>query len=82
MSLENGDDAAGTFEALVLRYETPVLNLIRQRFEDIAAAEDLTMDVFLRAYRSFPDRSIGEAGPWLAAIARDVCQEQLQKLAE
>jgi len=45
-----GDDAS--FEILLQRYRTPVINFLFRMVRDTATAEDLTQEVFIRVYRA------------------------------
>jgi len=60
-----------SFEQLLLRYESPVFNFLRQLTRNRQDAEDLTQETFLRAYRSLYryDPSLSFA-TWLFTIAR------------
>jgi len=63
-----GDDRA--FEALVRGYKDRILNLARRIVLDADAAEDVTQDAFIQAYRQlhrFDGRS--RFGTWLYRIA-------------
>ena len=56
------------------RHLAPIWRYVRARVETDADAEELTAEVFLRAYRDRDrfDPSRGSAGAWLAGIARHV----------
>ncbi len=70
-----GDQNA--FEGLVNRYQNVVFSLARQRTTDLAQAEDVTQEVFLRAYRDLRKlRSPQKWGKWLYGIALNVTREQ------
>jgi RNA polymerase sigma-70 factor (ECF subfamily) len=62
------------FEALVYRYQRPVLNFIFRFLGDQAEAEDLTQEVFLRVWKSAetykPDAKFTT---WLYRIAINLC---------
>jgi RNA polymerase sigma-70 factor (ECF subfamily) len=45
-----GDDAS--FELLLQRYRTPVINFVFRMVRDTATAEDLAQEVFIRVYRA------------------------------
>jgi len=45
-----GDDTS--FETLLQRYRTPVINFLFRMVRDTATAEDLTQEVFIRVYRA------------------------------
>lgn len=75
---ERGDRAA--FEALVERHQRVVFGYLRARLFQAADAEDLTQEVFLRAYlaRARFDSS-RMVVPWLLGIARNLLREHARK---
>jgi RNA polymerase sigma-70 factor, ECF subfamily len=50
LDVKAGDDAS--FELLLRKYRTPLVNYLYRMVRDAAAAEDLAQEVFLRVYRS------------------------------
>src|SRR5579862_9780373 len=63
-----GDNAA--FGALYDHHAPRVYNLLRRMCKNMSAAEDLTQETFLAAYRSLSDwRGKGAFGTWLCGIA-------------
>jgi RNA polymerase sigma-70 factor (ECF subfamily) len=68
--------AAGSreaFDELVLRYQTPILNLARALTAGSADAEDLAQDVFVRAWRSLSGfRGDSTFSTWLYRVAINV----------
>lgn len=67
-----GDLAA--FETLVVRYQRRIYQLALRMTADRAAAEDITQDVFLTAWRQLPGIREGAAfGGWLYKIATNRC---------
>jgi len=67
------------FTAIVDRYKDRVYWLVR-RIVGSADAEDLTQEVFLRAYRALPAlRSGATLRTWLFRIARNLCLTELEK---
>src|ERR1700757_1888164 len=50
MDVKAGDTAS--FELLLQKYRTPVVNFLYRMVRDTAAAEDLAQEVFLRVYRA------------------------------
>src|SRR5215469_3078508 len=50
LDVKSGDDSS--FELLLRRYRTPVVNFLYRMVRDSAAAEDLAQEVFLRVYRA------------------------------
>ncbi len=50
LDVKSGDDSS--FELLLRKYRTPVVNFLNRMVRDTAAAEDLAQEVFLRVYRA------------------------------
>jgi RNA polymerase sigma-70 factor (ECF subfamily) len=50
LGVKSGDDSS--FELLLRRYRTPLVNFLYRMVRDGAAAEDLAQEVFLRVYRA------------------------------
>ena len=50
LDVKAGDEAS--FELLLRRYRTPLVNFLYRMVRDSAAAEDLAQEVFLRVYRA------------------------------
>ena len=73
---------AGQTEAyseLVRRYESRVLNFAHRALNDRALAEDLSQEVFVRAYRSLGRfRQDRKFRPWLMAIAANRIRDHLK----
>ena len=74
----SGDETA--FATLVGKYEKRVHALVLRKIGNFQDAEELTQDVFLRAYENLstlrdPDRFAG----WLYVIAKRVCVSWLRK---
>jgi RNA polymerase sigma-70 factor, ECF subfamily len=67
------DGDAEAFEALVRRYQSRIISLVRSYTRNAADAEDLAQDVFVRVYRSMR-RFRGESlfRTWLYTIALNV----------
>lgn len=64
------------FGFLYDRYARLVRAIVYDATSDYSAAEDLTQEVFLRAYRNLGTlRELDRFGPWLVGIARQVCRE-------
>lgn len=70
----------GAFETLVRRYQAEVWRLARRLVRDPTAADDVTQDAFLRAFRGLP-RYRGESkfSTWLFAIARNCAHDELRR---
>jgi RNA polymerase sigma-70 factor, ECF subfamily len=75
-----GEEAA--FERLVERYYQRIDRLAQHVVRQPMTAEDITQEVFLRAYRSLP-RFRGEASfySWLYRIAINLCLNYLRRQA-
>ncbi len=74
---EGSDDA---FRELVERFERPVFSLVVRMVRDRAAAEDLTQETFVKAYRALasydPRRRFSS---WLFKIAHNATLDQLRR---
>ena len=68
-------------EKLYKEYRGKVLGYIRSRVNDPHDAEDLCMDVFLKAYRASGDFDPDRASPgtWLFAISRNVVNDHFRR---
>ncbi len=69
------------FDAFVDRYKTRLLAYIHHRIDDIHRAEDITQEVFLRAFRTARRgayRGGASAGAWLFVIARNCITDYLR----
>ncbi|MCK9463984.1 MAG: sigma-70 family RNA polymerase sigma factor [Proteobacteria bacterium] len=71
---------AEAFEAIVARYQRPVLGLTRRYLRNAADAEDAAQEAFIRA---FVHRDRFDAArpllPWLLAVARHACLDRLRR---
>lgn len=66
----------GAFGELYDRYAAVVRALAWDATRNVAAMQDLTQEVFLRAFRHLPTlREPARFGPWLVGIARQVIRE-------
>ena len=78
------DDAragdTGAFEALVLRYQTRIVNYASAVVHDAGIAEDVAQETFVRAWRGL-DRFRGESSfkTWLYRIATNVARTHLDR---
>lgn len=73
-----GDRAA--FERLVARYQRPLFNFILRYLGDRPAAEDLTQEVFLRAFEAagrFEPRA--SVASWLFKIAYNLAMNEIKR---
>ncbi len=78
MALLQGGDRAALSE-LVARYHAPLLGyLFRLTVSDTALAEDLTQDTFTRVLQSTSFQSGRPLGPWLYAIATNLCRDAIR----
>jgi len=78
-------DAAGrgdvdAFEALIRRYQTPLLNFITRYLGDRAGAEDLAQEVFLRMYRAAPRfEPRSKVSTWVFRIAYNLVLTEMDR---
>jgi len=72
-----------SFEELFKEQFSPVYNYIYYRVRNVMDAEDLTADVFIRAYEYWGSycSSKGSQGAWLGGIARNMVKSYFQKEA-
>jgi RNA polymerase sigma-70 factor (ECF subfamily) len=60
----------GAFDALVLKYQHKVVKLVSRYVRDLAEAEDIAQDAFIKAYRALPQfRGDSAFYTWLYRIA-------------
>lgn len=72
-----GDSSA--FDELAERYRAAVLRLARRRLWDADEAMDVAQDAFVHAYMSLKSlRDAERFGPWLLAIAGNLCRMRLR----
>ena len=75
---QNGDESA--FNQLVLRYQERIYWVARRFVSDHAAADDITQDVFVRAYESLRSfRAESSLYTWLYRIAVNVALNALRR---
>jgi RNA polymerase sigma-70 factor, ECF subfamily len=67
--------SSSTFRSLVWPHLNAAYNLARYIVRDPAAAEDVTQDAMLRAYRHFASLRGDAVRPWLLAIVRNACND-------
>ena len=78
LQLQAGD--MRSFDTLVKRWEKPLLNYCHRMVNDIALAEDLRQEVFLRIYRSAKTyRVAAQFSTWMYRIATNLCLDTLAK---
>ncbi|GHU49210.1 DNA-directed RNA polymerase sigma-70 factor [Clostridia bacterium] len=82
-NVESSDEKNEEFETLYREQFRLVYNYIRHHINNIEDAEDLTADVFTRAYRYWGSYSTerGSRGEWLGGIARNIVKTYLRKKA-
>jgi len=80
LRVQQGDREA--FEALVEKYQQPVLTFIFRTLPDAAEAEDLAQAVFVQVYKSANRyRPTGRFTTWLFTIARNLCLNEIRRRA-
>ena len=70
------------YETIIELYHKKVFNLILRIILNYEEAGDLTQEVFIRAYKSYP-RFIGSTNdvyPWLCKIAVNICSDKFKAL--
>ena len=78
LQLQTGN--LGSFDTLVKRWEKPLLNYCYRMVNDIALAEDLRQEVFLRIYRSAKTyRVTAQFSTWMYRITTNLCLDTLAK---
>jgi len=77
------DGQMSAFDALYRRYLKPVYAFVCYRVEGRAAAEDVTSQIFEKAWRGFPEFDAGraEASTWLFTIARNCLTDHYRSRA-
>ena len=74
-----GDVSA--FEAIVGRWQSPLVNLAYRYCRDRARAEDLAQEAFRRAYRSLASwRREAAFSTWLFALATNLYRSEIKRL--
>lgn len=67
------------FAELFARYQKKVYSACRGFFSDYGTAEDMTQEIFLRAYQNMDRFHEGDFSHWLMRIARNTCIDQWRK---
>src|SRR6202035_1062165 len=71
LDVKAGDDAS--FDFLLQKYRTPLINFLYRMVRDTATAEDLAQEVFLRVYRARKQYSpSAKFTTWLFRIATNL----------
>ena len=74
------DGDIGAFEAIVLRWQGPLVNLAYRFCRDRARAEDMAQEAFLRAYRALGQwRRDAAFSTWLFALATNLYRSELRR---
>ena len=68
------------FNALVLTYQSQVYNLACYILHDGAAADDVTQEAFISAYRALGNFRGGSFRAWLMRIVANACYDNLRSL--
>ncbi len=77
LDVKAGDDAS--FELLLQKYRTPLVNFLYRMVRDRATAEDLAQEVFLRVYRARKKYSpSAKFTTWLFRIATNLALNSLR----
>lgn len=76
---QNGDMEA--FESLVRAFSSPLYNYCARMIGGTADAEDVTQEVFLKAYRALPTfRGTCKFSTWLFRICNNACIDYIRKV--
>ncbi|HTV58138.1 MAG TPA: sigma-70 family RNA polymerase sigma factor [Verrucomicrobiae bacterium] len=77
LDVKAGDDAS--FNVLLRKYRTPLVNFLFRMVRDTATAEDLAQEVFLRVYRARKDYSpSAKFTTWLFRIATNLALNSIR----
>jgi RNA polymerase sigma-70 factor (ECF subfamily) len=72
---------ASAFEAIVRRWQHPLINLAYRFCRDRGRAEDMAQEAFLRAYRSLAKwRQDAVFSTWLFALATNLYRSEIRRL--
>jgi len=75
-----GGDIA-SFEEIVRRWQSPLINLAYRFCHDRSRAEDMAQEAFLRAYRGLGQwRKDGAFSSWLFALATNFYRSELRRI--
>lgn len=68
------------FDDVFNRYKQKIFAIAYRMFENTGEAEDITQEVFVRAWRSYDNfRQESEVYSWLYRIAINLCREKIRK---
>lgn len=74
------DGDAGAFEAIVRRWQGPLVNMAWRYCRDRGRAEELAQEAFLRAWRGLATwRREGSFSTWLFALAANLFRSELRR---
>jgi RNA polymerase sigma-70 factor, ECF subfamily len=77
LDVKAGDD--GSFNVLLRKYRTPLVNFLYRMVRDTATAEDLAQEVFLRVYRARKEYSpSAKFTTWLFRIATNLALNSIR----
>jgi RNA polymerase sigma-70 factor (ECF subfamily) len=77
LGVREGDETS--FELLLQRYRTPLVNFLNRMVRDTAQAEDLAQEVFLRVYRARKEyEPSAKFTTWLFRIATNLALNSLR----
>jgi RNA polymerase sigma-70 factor, ECF subfamily len=77
LDVKSGDDSS--FELLLRKYRTPVVNFLYRMVRDTGAAEDLAQEVFLRVYRARSQyQPTAKFTTWMFRIATNLALNALR----
>jgi RNA polymerase sigma-70 factor (ECF subfamily) len=80
LRVKQGDLEA--FEALVSKYQQPVMNLVYRTLPDAAEAEDIAQHVFLQVFKSASRyEATAKFSTWIFTIARNLCLNEIRRRA-
>jgi RNA polymerase sigma-70 factor (ECF subfamily) len=78
LRVKRGDRTS--FEALVHKYQQPVMNLVYRTLPDATEAEDLAQQVFVQVFKSAPRyEATAKFSTWLFTIARNLCLNEIRR---
>lgn len=72
----NGDVQA--FEILVIKYQSPIYNLMFRIFRDENEAEDIAQEAFLKAFKKLNKFQGGRFFSWLYSLSLNVARDRLR----
>jgi RNA polymerase sigma-70 factor (ECF subfamily) len=77
----SGEGDQRAFQALVARHLARALSLARRMTGNVAEAEDVAQDAFLRAWQKAPDWRAGEArfSTWLYRVVVNLCLDRKRR---